>query len=496
MRLIDAKIDMRADEMDRLESAKKKLEAFLRTARTPEFLSEARGWLARVHYRLGEQTAAGKIYLDEVNRNGSNLTQESMLTSLHMLYGYDGGPQLLAHLEEYFDTPEHAAFAITLATNPHWDRETYGPRSQLVAERPDRAPQAYGRIRELLAKHAELLQSNEGANALALLTMRTALRMGDPPEARKIAEGVAADAEIRKEPDFHWMSAAAYFLSREYAEAEAPLLAMFRSARSSKDQKAAAAYGLCGVYRKTGNRMEELRFALWLHRSTRENGVFAFIPDIANYTVYWADSGWDLGWLLEAEVPRETIEAFIEQNPSLEDLRVVQYALAVRLTREERYDEAADLYDKIHAIVRGPRTRRLAELYRETKREDLGDAQRLEARYRMAEFLSANPNRIYFNDNLWSGFQSYAFQGATDSRLTGAERDRQIALERKLKDDQEEAWRAYLILREVARDAGKTELRRKAATLGLNCLVQISDRFGRAEELRQGQAELWAQLRH
>ena len=72
--LIDAKIDLRAGETgedEYLASAKRKLEAFLRTARTPEFLSEARGWLARVLYLSNDQTGAGKIYLDKLNRSGS-----------------------------------------------------------------------------------------------------------------------------------------------------------------------------------------------------------------------------------------------------------------------------------------------------------------------------------------------------------------------------------------------------------------------------------------
>jgi len=85
--LIDAKIDIRAGEPGEpqpLLDGKKKLGAFLRTARTPEFVSEARGWLARIHYLLGDQTAAGKIYLDELNRNGSNLSRETLLNSLHI----------------------------------------------------------------------------------------------------------------------------------------------------------------------------------------------------------------------------------------------------------------------------------------------------------------------------------------------------------------------------------------------------------------------------
>ena len=67
--LIEAKIEMRASEPDDdelLSSANSKLQTFLRHARTPEFRSEARGWMAHIHYLLGEQTAAGKIYLDEL----------------------------------------------------------------------------------------------------------------------------------------------------------------------------------------------------------------------------------------------------------------------------------------------------------------------------------------------------------------------------------------------------------------------------------------------
>jgi len=56
--LIDAKIDMRAGQPgvpELLYSSRGKLQKFVRTARTPEFLSEARGWLARVHYLLASK---------------------------------------------------------------------------------------------------------------------------------------------------------------------------------------------------------------------------------------------------------------------------------------------------------------------------------------------------------------------------------------------------------------------------------------------------------
>lgn len=65
-----------------------------------------------MHYRAGDQTAAGKIYLDELSLKDSNLSRETLVPSHRLIYGYDGGPKLLEHLEEYFDTPEHAAFAI------------------------------------------------------------------------------------------------------------------------------------------------------------------------------------------------------------------------------------------------------------------------------------------------------------------------------------------------------------------------------------------------
>src|SRR5579863_7197320 len=144
--LLDAKLDMRSGEPDGgdqlLRSAEKKLQRFLRSARTPEFRSEARGWLAHIHYLLGEQAAAGKIYLDELNRNGSNLSRETLLNSLSMTYGYDGGTELRAHLDEYFDTPEHAAFAVQMITNPRWQREV--PREEV---RADTSQQVYPRIK-------------------------------------------------------------------------------------------------------------------------------------------------------------------------------------------------------------------------------------------------------------------------------------------------------------------------------------------------------------
>ena len=491
--LIEAKIEMRTagtDDPELLGSAKQKFERFLRTARTPEFLSEARGWLAHIYYISGDQTTAGKMYLDELNRHGSNLSRETLLNSLYMTYRYDGGPGLLAHLEEYFDTPEHAAFAIQLVTNPHWRRE-------IGQEEPEANTfSAYSRVMDLIAKHEDLLRRGAGSDALALLTMRTALRMGDPPAARKVADAVPVTAAARTDPDFQWMLASALFLSRDFAAAEQPLLALFHSSRASRNEQAAAAYALCGVYWKTGNTVEQLRFALWLHAFKRDPEDYKAIPaGSADMGIYWASSGWDLGMLLEAEAPIDDLRHFIDQNPKAADLRLVKYSLAVRLSRENQYRDAAAVFQSINEFRRASRMTRLAGLYEKANQPDLPAPRRLEAQYQLAEYVSGNSNGLYFNDALWNGLQRYSFQASTDTRLTRSERDAMIARERKLKDDQEELWRAHLILRDVVRDSGRTPLGRKAATLAITCLRRISERFERADEIHKADTELSNWLR-
>jgi hypothetical protein len=211
--------------------------------------------------------------------------------------------------------------------------------------------------------------------------------------------------------------------------------------------------------------------------------------------VYWAASGWDLDLLLDTEAPTEALVSFLDKYPNVPSVRLVKYSLAVRLTREDRYDEAAELYQSIQAVVRAPRIRQLAALYRETQRTELTTEQLLAAKLAFAEFLSANPDRIYFNDALWHGLQNDALIAAEDDRLTRAEREERTAGERKLRDDQEERWRAFLILRDVVHDAGKSELGRKAARLAIQCLGRMSERFGRRDEIQMATDELIAWLR-
>lgn len=77
-------------------------------------------------------------------------------------------------------------------------------------------------------------------------------------------------------------------------------------------------------------------------------------------SVYWAVSRWDLNVLLEDEASIETLRSVVQQNPTAAGIRLVKYSLAVRLAREDRYEESAEIYDAIHAVRRGPRMRRLA----------------------------------------------------------------------------------------------------------------------------------------
>jgi hypothetical protein len=497
--LIDAKIDLRAGSDDNPEpfnSAIRKLQRFLRAARTPEYLSEARGWLAHIYYQLGQQSAAGKIYLDELNRTDSNLSRKTLVDSLRLTYGYDGGPELVAELEQYFDTPEHAAFAIQLITNPRWNPNTGPPSYETELEPIVTAAAPYGRITSLLEKNAHLFCSAKGASTLALLSMRTALRAGDPAAAIRIARNIPSRAAVRTDPDFNWMLGSAHFLSRDYAGAERPMLRMFRSSRSTPDQRAAAAYGLCGVYEMTRNVVEQIRMALWLYTQTRSKGLEAWSPPAGGGMVYWAVSGWDLGLLLDAQAGVQELQAFIAKYSGVADVKLVKYALAVRLARDNRYQESAELYESIESPRRAARIRQLASLYAEASRPGNGLSERNEAKYKMAEFLAANSERIYFNDRLWSGLQRYALIAAKDTRLNRRQRERLIQSERKLKDDQEERWRAYLLLRDIVSQSDDAGLKRRAAQLAVRCLRMINtDRFGREEQIQRAQIEISASLR-
>jgi hypothetical protein len=322
--------------------------------------------------------------------------------------------------------------------------------------------------------------------------MRTVLRAGDPPAALRLAANIPVRAAIRDKPDFLWMLGSARFLSKDFAAAEAPLLQLFRSALASRNQRAAAAYGLCGVYKKMNNPVEQIRFASWLNGANEPNGMsYGGEVGVGDQSIYWAYSGWDRSLLLEAEAPIDALRQFIDKYPQSPGVWLVQYSLAVRLARENQYEESAQLFEAINARLRARRMREMAVLYRDANRSE----DPLPAKFKLAAYLSENSDRIYFNDRLWSGYQRHAFSGGREQRFTRAERESQIALERKLKDDQEELWRAHLILREVVKESGPTDLGRRSAELAIRCLRRLSERFDRPAEILAAEIELTRFLR-
>jgi hypothetical protein len=493
--LIEAKIEMRfgkteGDDPVTLSRARQKLQSFLRSARNPAFASEARGWLAHIYWLLGDQAAAGKLYLDELNRDGSNLSRETLLSSLRVVYGYDGRSQLRLQIREYFDTPEHAAFAIQLITNPRTNRTDDEIKSD---------NEAYRTIVRLAEQHRSLFDSAAKSEELTLLLMRTALRMGDPENVIKTVELIAPNSELLENIDLNWMKASAHFVMHEYRLAEQPLLNMFRSSRSSPDDKAAAAYGLVGVYQKIEDPVEALRYALWLIGQLTQPANPWNSPDgtsVEERTVYWAPSGWDFATLVEYQLSDEALVEFLRRYPDLPNTRLVRYAQAVRLARADRYSESAEVYGSIGSVRRAARMRELADVFDKTNDGALTEEQRMEAQFRFAEYLSNNSERVYFNDSLWHHFQNHALFAQFDSRLTKAERDTFMSAERNLRDLQEERWRAYLILNGIVEKSGKTPLGRKAARLALRCLRGINTgRFGRDAMIREADIRLSNWLR-
>ena len=126
----------------------------------------------------------------------------------------------------------------------------------------------------------------------------------------------------------------------------------------------------------------------------------------------------------------------------------------------------------------------------------------MEALYEYAVFLSNNEDRIFFNDTLWSGFQTLAFVSrnpdndlpdlkAANASVTSDEMTHYTEMERRLRDEQEEYWRAYQILNDIVDKTGTTPLGKKAAERALFCLNRINtQRFGRAQEIQAAASRL------
>lgn len=500
LQLIGLKILLRKGEQgDRdpvlLRGAKEKLLAYLQTARTPAWRSEARGWLARCHFLLEEYAPAAKIYLDELRSNDTVHSRQSLISSLRLLFPYNGSSARLAeHLEEYFDTPEHALFVVNIVTNPVYSDDEERRGMAEVAQRVIRS----------LQQHRELFRGPL-ADQLGLALMRASLYRGDTGAALAYSRLIGPAGAVAGSPEFNWMVASCRFLRREYAEAVAPLQSILASPRATLRERNAAAQGLVGVYQKTGRRVDQLHAAFiyetlpytpgHYEESRTGNGGEAY----TGFT-YWPMGGelLDLPYLLDVQLSdddlRQYLEMFGNESRQLKlSLRrprtaheVVQYALAVRYARQEKYDRAGELFAGIDARPRAERMKELAPLAAAAADTALPKDKRLRARFAYASYLADHSTQVFFNDMLWTGFQTWAFLSPEgDPGLTRRERESFLRQERTLKDEQEERWRAYRLLAGVAREGAGSELGKRAARKAISCLELINTgRFGRKREIR------------
>ena len=152
---------------------------------------------------------------------------------------------------------------------------------------------------------------------------------------------------------------------------------------------------------------------------------------------------------------------------------------------------------------------KLAKLYAEAADPAHTGPQRLEAQYTYAAFLADHPDQLFFNDMLWHGCQTdiiiEQYRGhdcwgthipPAQQGLTRQEREFFLQQERRVRDEQEERWRAYKILAAIVDQAGPSELGRQAARKALDCLVRINtERFGRKDEIAAAMRDLANWLR-
>lgn len=494
-----------------LHRAETKLIEFLRISQVPAFRSEARGWLARVHYLTHDYTSAAKIYLDELSKEDSVFSHESLVSSLRMLFPYNGSSSRLAdHLDEYFDSPAHALFVVNLVTNPIYSDEE---------ERASMA-QVAGKTINVLLKRRDLFDGGAESEALVLALMRASLYMGDPQSALAYSQWISEKSETARKPEFHWMRAACSFLQHDYKGAEAPLLRMYHTEGADFRDRSVAAQALLGVYQKLGRGVDQLNAAFLYYQAEQERppdsreGESRYLTGPYYNFIYLPAGGWlfDLPYLLDVQMKDQDLSLYLKRYSKPAKLikmesgtrqrsayEMVEYALAVRYTRQHKYWKAASIYQRLKAQPRADRLRRLARLHEEAGNASLFSQQRLEAQFAYAAFLEEHSTQIFFNDMLWHGFQRYAFLGeglelpCTGDRFPGSgdcqgltreERDHFLKQERRVKDDQEERWRAYKILESVIKEAGHSELGNRAAVRALKCLKLINTgRFGHEQEI-------------
>jgi hypothetical protein len=508
LRLIDAKVDMRlaGEDNDLLRTSLLKFRAFLEASRSPSFRSEALGWVAHIHYLRREYSAAVKIYLDELERSDSVFARESLLDSLHTIFRYNGSDAgLVDHLEEFFDTPSHALFAVYIVTNPitGWEgsqeRASMAKNGQMVVK--------------ALQSHAELFTGDDLSNTLALALMRASLYMGDTGTALAYSATIAPGSKAAARAEYNWMVAVCHYLKKDYSLAEKPLLGVIESTDATPRETRAAARGLIGVYQKLGRPVDQLRAAFLYESAGTEDSAVPYEIDLFASTHDWE---WllDTPYLLDIQLTDEELREYLSrhgneakrikypsyQNRNRTAYETVQYALAVRLARYEKYDESARVYEEILAKPRATRMRSLLELYGKTVDPSSTEPKLMEALYGYASFLEAHSTQVFFNDMLWDRHQDWTFiEGGVRGNaqgLSSGEIEHFRKLERRVKDEQEERWRAYLILAPIVEKGSPKNLRKRAAIKAIRCLDMIAtQRFGRSEEIDRARERLLQWLR-
>ena len=495
-RLLDAKVAMRAvldAGVGDVAETRRKLESFLASKPSAANASEARCWLARVLRKQGDAVGAVRIYLEELDRPSPVVPAETLAASVRMAF-VANQQQFWDRADEFFDNPRHALFIVNVLTNPPF---------HLDEPRPNRSRNT-GKILALLRAKTALFHTGADSDALAMALMRVSLFAGDVDGVLRDSQAVAPASPVRKAAEFNWMVASAHYLRGDYAKAEEPLQRMLDAPGATVSDRRTGAQALLAVYLKLQRRVDALHAALLGASTGDDSSLPVFEADLTRPQWCVSCDTLDLPYLLDAVLTKAELSAYLAKYPggvgvpievqggrkiSAPDL--VEYSLAVRHARDGHYAEAARIYEKLGAEARATRVRTLAAIAARAGKTTLPAAQRLQARYDLAAYLADNPDRILFNDLLWRGFQRMALTGAEwdprserESGLTAAERQDVLTGDRRLRDEQEERWQAFLRLEPVVRDAGHSPLARTAALKILDTLARINtDRFGRQDEI-------------
>lgn len=540
--LVALKVRLRALERDIADEGwadlARAFEAFLARSLTPAIASEARGWRARCLYLSGQRADAAKIYLDELARPGTVFSTESLTLSLQMLYRWNGTDAgLLDDVEAFFDTPSHAVFAVTLLTNPVPNEELGEVAGSATAEALGRARRVYrerlaSRVITVLEARRDLFQGPDG-DQLAALLMRAALYRGDAEAALRYHERLSPSPTMRSDPDVRWEHAAALSLAGRIGEARGELQRILDdpSLKGTQVQRMAAR-GVVGLSMQLGDNVEALRAAF-----LRAPGDDRPMDDVqaehlapGRFAARWlipVPEGWawsiDLPylldvWMSDAELDRARRElpasvlampsaAGAWNAPRLTVGQEIDYARAVRRARASRFASAAVLYERAGNAARAARMRRAATAFAQASAPGASAADRIA----YAQVLADQPERLFFHDRLYSGYQrlmlatSYGCWSppcppvhveAAVSAMPPEVRQAYVRRERRLRDRQEERWQAVQVLLPVVDAERGTADGRAAAQLALECLGRINtERFGRAAEVAALQRRLRTWLR-